>query len=173
MEQSDGSCRSPGAVVFTGPAKKPARTVCRRSPSHAGQTFADLGGRSRLVRRVSRQACETVMMHGGLRDSCAPVHTNTRAGVSALRDGSRAGSCGPARGRRESDSESDNERSCGEQRLLPPIMARADVGRRRSESEPGDSDSVRGIRSRCPAPRVLAHERSNAERTVGAVVASG
>ena len=52
-------------------------------------------------------------------------------------------------------------------------MAGADVGRRRSESESGDRDGVLGIRSRWPAPRVLAHERSKAERTVGAVVASG
>ena len=71
------------------------------------------------------------------------------------------------------DSEGDSERSCGEQRLLPRIMARADLGRRRSESEPRDSDGVLTVeRSRC-APDVLAHDADHTDRHVVAVVGAG
>jgi hypothetical protein len=61
-------------------------------------------------------------------------------------------------------------RSCCEKRLLTGMMARADVRRRRSESDSGDGDRVRGIRSECSPPHILADERDRAIRYVVAVV---
>lgn len=97
---------------------------------------------------------------------------STRA-VFQVGDGTAGAAVRICCGRCELDADRDDERSCGEQRLRTRLMARADVSRRGSESECGDSDGVPRVWSRCPAPHVLADERHRAERHVVAGVVAG
>ena len=69
--------RSPGAVGFRRAGKAPARTGCHRYRATPA-TFVHLGSRGRLLGRVSRQACETVVMHSGLGDPRAAIGLRQR-----------------------------------------------------------------------------------------------
>ena len=68
------------------------------------------------------------------------------------------------------DSEGANERSFFERQPPPRLDARAQVSRRRSQSEPRSNEGVLCVRRRSGAPRVFANKRDRRDDVASAVV---
>jgi hypothetical protein len=86
-----------------------------------------------------------------------------RSGVANARPGSR-------RRRRDLDSEGDNERSLFERPPLARLEARAQVSRRRGESEAWNNEGVLRVRSVGGSQRVFANKRDRRADVGSAVV---
>ena len=70
------------------------------------------------------------------------------------------------------DSEGENERSFFVELPPPRLEARAQVSRRRGQSEPWNNEGVLRVWSGSGAPRILANKRDSADDSVDAVVLS-
>ena len=74
--------------------------------------------------------------------------------------------------RRDLDSEGDNERSFFERLPLARLEARAQVSRRRGQSEAWNDERVLRVRGGGGPPRILANKRDRPDERVSAVVVS-
>jgi hypothetical protein len=72
--------------------------------------------------------------------------------------------------RRDLDSEGDNERSFFDRQPPPRLKARAQVSRRRGQSELRNHEGVLRVRSSRSAPRVFANKRDRSDDDAAAVV---
>ena len=84
-------------------------------------------------------------------------------------DAASARACSRLR-RRDLDSEGDNERSFFERQPPTRLKARAQVSRRRGQSEPRNHEGVLRVRSSSGAPRVFANKRDRPEDDASAAV---
>ena len=72
--------------------------------------------------------------------------------------------------RKDLDSEGDNERSFFERQPPPRLKARAQLSRRKEQSEPRNHEGVLPVRSSNGAPRIFANKRDRCEDEGAAAV---